>query len=169
MNSDSEDCLSFYSKIYRLFDKLTPLPVDCGQLCEGACCKGDSDTGMLLFPGEEAMFKNIDGFIIKDTDFFLSDGFCIKLLICTKDCDRKKRPLSCRIFPLFGVLDNNNMKIVVDPRAKGICPLAKVGFDEGFTTKFIIGVEKAFKMLLKNERCKEFIEVMKYELMLEDV
>lgn len=35
---------------------LTPLLTDCGRLCGFACCKGDEQTGMLLFPGEEALF-----------------------------------------------------------------------------------------------------------------
>ncbi len=34
---------------------LTPLLTDCGRLCGVACCKGDEQTGMLLFPGEEAL------------------------------------------------------------------------------------------------------------------
>ena len=34
---------------------LTPLLTDCGRLCGFACCKGDEQTGMLLFPGEEAL------------------------------------------------------------------------------------------------------------------
>ena len=35
---------------------LTPLLTDCGRLCGFACCKGDEQTSMLLFPGEEALF-----------------------------------------------------------------------------------------------------------------
>ena len=29
----------FYSRIYKLFDEVTPLSKDCGVLCDGACCK----------------------------------------------------------------------------------------------------------------------------------
>ncbi len=42
-----------YKRLYRLFDRATPLPVDCGAVCGKACCAGDEKTGMLLFPGEE--------------------------------------------------------------------------------------------------------------------
>ena len=38
-----------------LLSNLTPLKSDCGRLCGGACCQGDDATGMLLFPGEEAL------------------------------------------------------------------------------------------------------------------
>ena len=39
-----------------LLSNLTPLKSDCGRLCGGACCQGDDATGMLLFPGEEALY-----------------------------------------------------------------------------------------------------------------
>ena len=41
-----------YLQLYRLFDDTTPVPVDCGQLCDSACCKDDDDgdNGMYLFP-----------------------------------------------------------------------------------------------------------------------
>ena len=38
-----------------LLRELTPLKTDCGRLCGGACCEGDEETGMLLFPGEDAL------------------------------------------------------------------------------------------------------------------
>jgi len=40
-------------KAKSIIGELTPLKGhDCGQLCSAACCKGDEQTGMLLFPGE---------------------------------------------------------------------------------------------------------------------
>ena len=42
-----------------LLETLTPLKTDCGRLCQGACCQGDEQTGMLLFPGEEAFYERI--------------------------------------------------------------------------------------------------------------
>ena len=45
-----------YLQLYKLFDDITPVPVDCGQLCDKACCKGD-DSGMFLFPGEKEVFN----------------------------------------------------------------------------------------------------------------
>ena len=48
------DYKSMYKKIFEILGELTPLNVDCGVLCECACCKGDGDQGMLLFPHEES-------------------------------------------------------------------------------------------------------------------
>ena len=96
---------------------VTPVKSDCGKLCNGECCKGDNTTGMLLFPGEEALFKdNRDYKVIKD-----ADGK--SLLVCSGKCDRQTRPLSCRIFPLVPVLVDNRIYVLDDPRAKGMCPL----------------------------------------------
>ena len=55
-----------YLQLYRLFDTNTPLPVDCGKLCDCACCKGEG-SGMFLFPGEKEVFKllNPNGFEIE--------------------------------------------------------------------------------------------------------
>ena len=44
-----------------LLENVTPLPTDCGAFCSAACCKDDPDyetSGMLLFPGEEALYDN---------------------------------------------------------------------------------------------------------------
>lgn len=42
-----------YKKAKNIMQDKTPLKKDCGQLCGKACCKGDTETGMLLFPFEE--------------------------------------------------------------------------------------------------------------------
>ena len=52
------DKKSFYTKLYKMLENVTPLTVDCGQLCDGACCAvTDEITGMYLFPGEIEMYK----------------------------------------------------------------------------------------------------------------
>ena len=47
-----------YSKLYAQVNSIigdkSPLKKDCGLICGGECCKGDSETGMLLFPFEES-------------------------------------------------------------------------------------------------------------------
>lgn len=46
---------------------ITPLRFDCGRLCGAACCAPDEegDGGMLLFPGEEALYEPLpEGFEI---------------------------------------------------------------------------------------------------------
>ena len=83
----------------RLYHK-TPLGFyNCGRLCDGLCCRGDSQ-GMWLFPYEEELFKDKEGFEICETE----GNYGYPMVICSGECDRRERPLACRIFPLFPVI-----------------------------------------------------------------
>ncbi len=143
------DKIKVIKKSYKLLNNLTPLKTDCGKLCGGECCKGDSDIGMLLFPGEEELLKGADGFNFNKTD----DGK--NIVVCSSQCDRNLRPLSCRIFPLFPLLVDGRIYLFDDPRAKGICPLL---YDEiMIDKKFEKAVIKVGKLLCKNEETKQFL------------
>lgn len=142
-----------YDKIFKIMGNLTPLKVDCGQLCGGACCKGDSKTGMLLFPGEESTLPVIEG----------ADGQ--RLVVCNGKCDRNKRPLSCRIFPFFPTVSENG-KIFVEPdlRALRICPLIEHIDEIEFDPKFFKAVKKVGNILIKDNDCREFLENITSEI-----
>ena len=149
----------FYTYLYKLLDKVTPLKVDCGGLCNGACCKGDGETGMYLFPCEEVMYDGTEKWLkIYDSEFTINDK-PIKILICDGSCERKKRPLSCRIFPLF--IDEKN-ELTVDKRGKGLCPLvtAKIPFKQ-YNPLFIKNVKRVFKILNNNAITKEYVDETK--------
>lgn len=143
-------------KVYKILDNVTPLKVDCGKLCSGECCKGDDETGMVLFPGEEKFFVGNDDFDIKKT----SDGR--NILVCSGKCDRKLRPVSCRIFPLFPVLIDGRIYVLDDPRARGICPLL---YDEmKLGKKFERRVAKVGKLLAENEETSAFLKLLTDEI-----
>lgn len=151
-----------YLQLYKLFDDITPVPVDCGELCSKACCKGE-DAGMFLFPGESAVYKllNPDWITIEMSDF--SYKHCGKtyntpLAMCDGVCDRYQRPLACRIFPLTPyVTADGELEIIVDPRAKSLCPLAKGFFLEDFDEVFVKNIKKSFALLMKNKRFADFM------------
>ncbi len=151
-----------YLQLYRMFDNNTPIAADCGRLCDAACCKGD-DSGMFLFPGEAAVYKLLkpDGFRIEMSDLSYNDGGLMRrtpILFCDGHCDRFMRPLSCRIFPLTPILnENDHIEIITDPRAKRVCPLAAtLRFDE-YDEAFRKAVSKAFIMLNKNRHVHAFL------------
>lgn len=153
------------SKAYKILSEVTPLQIDCGMLCDAACCSDLSDdedevTGMLLFPGEEAFFENCDWGYICNTEFALTNGKIIQLFVCEKYCPRDERPLSCRIFPLFSKM---NGQVIIDPRSKGVCPLSCFKSDEEFSPEFVCAVKDAFAVLMTDAECKEFIEVINEE------
>lgn len=140
------NCADF-DKIFKIMGNLTPLKVDCGQLCGGACCKGDNRTGMLLFPGEESPLTVIKG----------ENGQ--RLAVCDGTCDRSSRPLSCRIFPFFPTISENG-KIFVEPdlRASRLCPLIEHMDEIEFDPKFFKAVKKVGKILAKDDECRKFLE-----------
>lgn len=128
---------------YSVLKKETPLDFDCGKLCDGRCCKGDNKTGMILFPGEENLIDdNIN--VIKD-----ENGFSVA--VCDGTCDRNKRPLSCRIFPVFPVIKNDNgreyVEVEFDVRAD--CPLLSGEIE--INRRFCKAVKRVGKYLLLNE------------------
>ncbi len=135
---------------YSVLRNVTPLNFDCGKICNGKCCKGDENTGMLLFPGEENLIDNN----INVTENEQGD----KIAVCNGSCDRNRRPLSCRIYPLFPVIfeedGEREIKVCIDYRAD--CPLTFCESDYSFNKKFVKGVRRVGKYLLLNEETAEF-------------
>ena len=151
-----------YLQLYKLFDNVTPLKHDCGLLCNRACCEGD-DCGMYLFPGEKKVYEllNCSWADIEMSEFeYEHDGKVKKtpILFCGSNCDRYQRPLACRIFPLTPYLRDGKLEIIVDPRAKSVCPLSYSDDINEFEPDFIKNVEKVFRVLLTN---REFYSFMK--------
>ena len=144
-----------YSAYCRL-KYVTPLKTDCGKMCDGECCKGDRETGMVLFPGEEKLFLNKEGYTVREK----TDGS--KLLVCNGVCDRKERPLSCRIYPLFPYTYIENcevkQKVIYDVRGMNSCPIVNKAIKTD--KKFVFAVRLAGKELLKDEECsKQLLEI----------
>ncbi|MCR5484917.1 MAG: hypothetical protein K6F09_04925 [Clostridiales bacterium] len=138
---------------YKILDRAVPYSFDCGRLCKKRCCSGDDDTGMILFSGEEKLFENDKDFKIKTT----GDGK--KLLVCRGICDRKKRPLSCRIYPFFPMLSDRHgkpvVKVVYDLRGYSSCPAVRNKIKPD--PRFVSAVRRAAKVLCGDEKNKEII------------
>lgn len=137
-----------FESCYSLLRKTTPLDFDCGKICNGKCCKGDNKTGMLLFPGEENF--------IDENIKVLENENGEKTAVCGGNCDRDKRPLACRIYPLFPIIYKENgediIKVIFDIRAN--CPLATGEYR--FSKKFVTGVRRVGKYLLLNDETAVF-------------
>lgn len=138
-----------YKKLYkeanRIIGDKTPLKKDCGIICDGACCKGDSDTGMLLFPFEESSLT-IKG----------KDG--VSLAVCDGRCKRYERPLSCRIFPFFPyVTPEGKIRVIPDIRGVKVCPLISHSDEVKFDRGFLWRVKKVGRLLYADDFCREFL------------
>ncbi len=149
----------FYRAVYNIIGDETPLEVDCGKLCSGACCSvSDEITGMYLFPFEGAMYKNMPSWgKIYDTDFSYNKKY-VDLFTCTGTCDRARRPLSCRIFPLVAYIDTDGkMDIRMDIRGRGMCPLASAMRKEDLSQSFVKKVTLAMKLCMANREVRQFL------------
>ena len=134
-----------YTEANRIIGNKTPLKKDCGQLCGGECCKGDDETGMLLFPFEETSFNIIE----KDN---------VRLCVCKGSCNRNERPLSCRIFPFFPyVTPEGKIKVIPDIRGINVCPLVSNFSDVRFDRGFLYRVKKVGRLLYADEKCRKFL------------
>jgi len=152
-----------YLQIYRLFDNAMPIKGDCGKLCNKACCKGD-EGGMYIFPMEKSVYDLINPAWVKieSSDFtyeYQGRTKNVPILFCNGDCDRYQRPLACRIFPLTPYLNGEGkLEIIVDPRAKSLCPLSRQLDVDEYDYKYVKNIKKAFTLLMKNDEFKAYMQ-----------
>ena len=136
---------------YSALGRYTPLDFDCGTLCDGFCCKGGDKLGMLLFPGEETL---IDPEIKVVTDYGRS------FAVCDGSCERSKRPLSCRIYPLFPMINDGQIETTFDIRAN--CPLTSGELK--INRRFDKAVRRVGKYLMLNDETSDFLKSLSAEL-----
>lgn len=142
-----------------LLESLTPLKTDCGRLCQGACCQGDEATGMLLFPGEEALYEDCAFARVVPTGFSLG-GTPAQLLVCDGRCDRKNRPLACRLFPLFLKFREDQTPVLrMDARARAVCPLTDYGM-KALDPEFRQAARRAYDLLLEDKVCAAYLRAL---------
>ena len=159
------EALEAVLKARSLLDAVTPLKTDCGRACGCACCQPDEDGqgGMLLFPGEAALYAELpEGFSIREDHSLLGGA---DLLVCSGSCDRGQRPLSCRLFPMLPTRKGARL----DRRGWAVCPLMGSG-KRGLNPAFVEAVAEAGQVLYAcpehaafldaihafNERLKDF-------------
>lgn len=138
---------------YALLSRTAPLGCgDCGRLCASACCGGEKDDGMLLFPFEDKLFEGKEGFGIIERE---GGG---RLLICNGKCERRQRPLACRLFPLFPLVYEENgkteIRVIRDPRF-ALCPLNR--FEISLNPRFVRSVRLAGRYLIRDEIQRRFL------------
>ena len=162
---NASDAVKALEEARALIRDLTPLKINCGKLCGGACCQpspdDDGENGMLLFPFEESFYQEpIAGmpFHLIDDDTLFKGG---KRFVCEGKCAREHRPLACRIFPLRMRVEKDgelHVKAEIDPRAWCVCPLLEQGGLRAMSQDFVKAVEAAGSILCKNTTMLEALE-----------
>ena len=140
-----------YKKAKNIMQDKTPLKKDCGLLCGKACCKGDAETGMLLFPFEE-------------TSLPVTEKNGVRLCVCDGSCNRRERPLSCMIFPFFPYITRDGrIKVIPDIRGSGICPIVRNFTETKIDRRFLRRVKKVGRLLSEDDQCRTFLEEISRE------
>ena len=138
--------------------QLTPLRTDCGRYCGAACCGSlpGEESGMLLFPGEEALYGGQEGFTLRSAPLG-------PLLVCSGHCDRALRPLACMLFPLLPLLqEDGTVRAAVDRRAYAVCPLAAQGLS-ALRRDFVDAVAQAGRLLAADPAQVDFLRQLSRE------
>ena len=153
----------FYKRLYSLFDNVTPLKKDCGVLCDHACCKEEAErTGMLLFPYEDKFLEKAEFGEIEPCNCYYGeeDEKEGKIFFCNS-CNRSLRPLACRIFPLMPYKKHgSSLKIIMNPMAKNMCPLARSLKVSQLEPGFVKNVRKAMNSILKLKDGEDYIVML---------
>ena len=172
-----------YIAIYRLLDGVSPLKTDCGLLCGAVCCtSGDGnegsggsssdEMGIYLLPGEEKIFSgDEDDFIWGklDTDeyeFPESWHGSVYFLGCKNApfCDRRKRPIQCRTFPLSPYIDENGVFcMILDASPLPYeCPLIKDSIP--LEHDFVKATYTVWKHLIRDPLIYDLVEMDSQDL-----
>ena len=141
-------------RAYEALGDATPLKTDCGALCGAACCQPDEDGqgGVHLFPGEAALLRDCNW-----VDRALPGSFA-PVMLCAGTCERERRPLGCRIFPLTPVRGRDGAWTVrMDARARAMCPLARSGV-RGLDPDFVRAVRRALRIIAEDPDGDAFLE-----------
>ena len=163
-----------FAAAYRLLDRVSPIDGDCGLLCGSACCcAGEADAaeqgfnlGIYLLPGEDKLFEKRDELFessaskAEDGDFpsaWHGDGYFIR---CKTPplCQRNKRPLQCRSFPLTPhLLADGSLKLIRFPmdRLPYSCPLVSEGYP--LSAAFIRATYTVWKRLIRDPLIRDLV------------
>lgn len=155
-----------WQKIYGLLEDVTPLKVDCGQLCGAICCKEwEEGVGMYLLPGEEVMFTGEEDWYTMEEHDTSEYEFCpswtgkVKFLRCEGHCPRQNRPFACRVFPLTPYLTPQGLlKLRFDNELGRICPLIQAKDWNLLDKRFVSRVKQAYLELLQDKSIRDDIE-----------
>jgi len=155
---------SLIQEAYKCIGDLTPLEVDCGQLCNSICCtEWDEGVGMYLLPGEEARYPDTNGWYTIEAHSHSLYELCpawpdpVYFLQCEGTCPREERPFACRVFPLEPTLANGELEVILSKEAATICPLAQSADISLLRSDFREGVRKAYQTLCRNKMMVKYI------------
>lgn len=138
---------------------LTPLLTDCGRLCGFACCKGDEQTGMLLFPGEEALFAPCAFGRVIPAHFELAGRRRISLSATARAAAKTARwPAACFRFSCISKKTARRTSNSTSAQKPSV-PLCDYGII-GLRTEFVAAAKTAYAALMEDDECAAFLRAL---------
>lgn len=157
-----------YRAIYRLLDRVSPVPFDCGTICGAACCieaRNDDSLGMMLLPGEDKVHDKKDNWlswealITNEYEFPGSWDGKVWFVRCKTPpkCPRHLRPIQCRSFPLLPHLDEDGSlrMIMNDYDLPYFCPM--IEDETELDPRFVRATTTAWKHLLRDPLIHDYV------------
>lgn len=157
-----------YRAIYRLLERVSPVPFDCGTICGAVCCSavdyGD-DMGMLLLPGEEKMhdrqsdWLKWESFGADEADLPDTWSGRVHFVKCKTPphCPRHLRPIQCRTFPLLPHLGDDGVLHLIynDYELPYVCPM--IEDETELDERFIRATYTAWKHLILDPLIRDLV------------
>jgi len=115
---------------------------------------------MMLFPGEQPLLARVPfGSLLP------LEGQQGWLFVCQGRCDRNRRPLACRIFPLFPYLHpSGRISAVYDPRGYRLCPLIYANQYIRLSPDFVRAVRRVGRALARTPEGRAFLAAQSREI-----
>lgn len=158
---------STWKAIYRLLDRVSPVPFDCGTVCGAACCMAEGDVGIYLLPGEDKLHDRKSDWLewseqsTEDYDFPSSWKGKVFFVKCKTPprCPRHLRPMQCRTFPLMPVIGKDGeLELIYDDTALPYsCPLIESRAQ--LSEDFVQATRTVWKHLIKDPLIYDFVKM----------
>lgn len=150
-----------FQRIYDWTSKDSPLSseYDCGKLCGSICCADTDSYGIYLLPGEETIFTRQEDWLEWEVQDASDSGFpdswngSVYFLICNGHCERDKRPMQCRTYPVAPHLTKEGEFILVIEtlETKYHCPLIdNPKYQNDFSEEWMQNLYRSWAMLLND-------------------
>ena len=157
-----------YRAIYRLLDRVSPVPFDCGTICGAACCNpdaGDGEVGILLLPGEDKVHDKKDPWLsweeLHTDEYELPKSWKGKAFFvkCQTPpvCPRHLRPIQCRSFPLLPhISESGELSLVYnDYILPYVCPM--IEDETELDDRFVKATFTVWKHLIEDPLIYDFV------------
>lgn len=159
-----------FRAIYRLLDKVSPVPFDCGTICGSACCTAanyDEELGIFLLPGEEKIHDRSADWLTWNTlstdeyEFPESWHGNVSFVRCKTPphCPRIMRPLQCRSFPLSPHLTEDGELVMIynDADLPYCCPMIEE--ETELDPDFVRATHTVWKHLIRDPLIRDLVEM----------